>query len=73
MQIDSAREDGTVVFRNGKMVIADVIMHCTGYSSFDFASSFGLGVASLVLSYMMNELSKYSNSIKGILIFCWSF
>ncbi|XP_022738057.1 flavin-containing monooxygenase FMO GS-OX-like 4 [Durio zibethinus] len=29
--IDSACEDGTVFFRNGKVVFADVIMHCTGY------------------------------------------
>ncbi|XP_044487618.1 flavin-containing monooxygenase FMO GS-OX-like 4 isoform X2 [Mangifera indica] len=29
--IESAHEDGTVVFRNGNMVLADVILHCTGY------------------------------------------
>ncbi|OMP02234.1 Flavin monooxygenase FMO [Corchorus capsularis] len=29
--IESAHEDGTVVFRNGKVVPADIIMHCTGY------------------------------------------
>ncbi|XWS49771.1 hypothetical protein CRYUN_Cryun12cG0031200 [Craigia yunnanensis] len=70
--IDSAREDGTVVFRNGKVVLADVIMHCTGYSSFDCLSLL-LELSSLVLSYTMNELSKYCNSIKGILIFRWFF
>ncbi|KAG7646026.1 Flavin-containing monooxygenase FMO GS-OX-like 1 [Arabidopsis thaliana] len=26
-----AREDGSVVFRNGKVVFADAIVHCTGY------------------------------------------
>ncbi|OMO71893.1 Flavin monooxygenase-like protein [Corchorus capsularis] len=27
--VESAHEDGTVVFRNGKVVPADIIMHCT--------------------------------------------
>ncbi|CAH8377035.1 unnamed protein product [Eruca vesicaria subsp. sativa] len=30
-QIDIAREDGTIVFQNGKVVHADTIVHCTGY------------------------------------------
>ncbi|KAG7587891.1 FAD/NAD(P)-binding domain superfamily [Arabidopsis suecica] len=29
--IETVREDGSVVFRNGKTVYADTIMHCTGY------------------------------------------
>ncbi|CAN6288828.1 unnamed protein product [Urochloa humidicola] len=29
--IDRAQEDGCVVFRNGRSIKADVIMHCTGY------------------------------------------
>ncbi|KAG8092498.1 hypothetical protein GUJ93_ZPchr0012g19675 [Zizania palustris] len=29
--IDRAQEDGSVVFQDGNSVIADVIMHCTGY------------------------------------------
>ncbi|KAF3496792.1 hypothetical protein DY000_02057834 [Brassica cretica] len=29
--IETAREDGSVVFKNGKTVYADTIMHCTGY------------------------------------------
>ncbi|XP_010533773.1 PREDICTED: flavin-containing monooxygenase FMO GS-OX-like 2 [Tarenaya hassleriana] len=29
--IQSVHEDGSVVFHNGKVVFADVIMHCTGY------------------------------------------
>ncbi|XP_031254862.1 flavin-containing monooxygenase FMO GS-OX-like 4 [Pistacia vera] len=29
--IEIALKDGTVVFRNGNMVLADVILHCTGY------------------------------------------
>ncbi|KAK1565308.1 hypothetical protein Q3G72_023762 [Acer saccharum] len=29
--IESAYGDGTVVFRNGNVVLADVILHCTGY------------------------------------------
>ncbi|KAJ4712812.1 Flavin-containing monooxygenase [Melia azedarach] len=29
--IESANKDGTVVFRNGNVVLADVILHCTGY------------------------------------------
>ncbi|XVF51690.1 hypothetical protein PTKIN_Ptkin04bG0204900 [Pterospermum kingtungense] len=57
--IDSAREDGTVDFRNGKVVLADVIMHCTGYCSFDFSSSFGLGVASVLLSYIRRHSERY--------------
>ncbi|TXG51107.1 hypothetical protein EZV62_023631 [Acer yangbiense] len=30
--IESAHEDGTVVFRNGRVVLVDVILHCTGYN-----------------------------------------
>ncbi|AEE34088.1 Flavin-containing monooxygenase family protein [Arabidopsis thaliana] len=29
--IETVREDGSVVFKNGKTVYADTIMHCTGY------------------------------------------
>ncbi|KAK2649129.1 hypothetical protein Ddye_016618 [Dipteronia dyeriana] len=29
--IESACEDGNVVFQNGNVVLADVILHCTGY------------------------------------------
>lgn len=31
MQIKSAHDDGTVVFPDGSSVLADVILHCTGY------------------------------------------
>lgn len=31
MQIKSAHEDGSVVFHDGSVVVADVILHCTGY------------------------------------------
>lgn len=34
MQIKSVQEDGSVVFRNGSVVLADVILHCTGYTCF---------------------------------------
>ncbi|VVB00355.1 unnamed protein product [Arabis nemorensis] len=30
-QIDIVREDGSIVFQNGKMVYANTIVHCTGY------------------------------------------
>ena len=30
MQIECACEDGTVKFKSGGSVVADVIMHCTG-------------------------------------------
>lgn len=33
MQIESAHEDGTVVFQDGSSVHVDVILHCTGYVS----------------------------------------
>ncbi|RWR87493.1 flavin-containing monooxygenase FMO GS-OX-like protein 4 [Cinnamomum micranthum f. kanehirae] len=33
--IESAHDDGTVVFRDGSSVLADVILHCTGYK-YDF-------------------------------------
>ncbi|KAK7307795.1 hypothetical protein VNO77_41174 [Canavalia gladiata] len=33
--IDSVHEDGTVVFQDGNAVVADFIMHCTGYK-YDF-------------------------------------
>lgn len=31
MQIESSHEDGSVVFRDGSTILADVILHCTGY------------------------------------------
>ncbi|KAK8578203.1 hypothetical protein V6N13_047057 [Hibiscus sabdariffa] len=41
--IDNALDDGTVVFRNGKLVLADVIMHCTGYKyHFPFLDTEGI-------------------------------
>ncbi|XXG75909.1 hypothetical protein AAC387_Pa08g0376 [Persea americana] len=33
--IESAHDDGTVIFRDGSSVLADVILHCTGYK-YDF-------------------------------------
>jgi hypothetical protein len=33
MQIESVHGDGSVVFRNGRVVVADIILHCTGYFS----------------------------------------
>lgn len=32
MQIKSAHEDGSVVFHDGTIAYADVILHCTGYA-----------------------------------------
>ena len=32
MQIESVQKDGTVIFYDGSMVLADVILHCTGYA-----------------------------------------
>ncbi|XWS61955.1 hypothetical protein CRYUN_Cryun07bG0169100 [Craigia yunnanensis] len=41
--IDSDCKGGTVVFRNGKVVLADVIMHCTGYKyHFPFLDTNGI-------------------------------
>ncbi|MBA0754468.1 hypothetical protein Gogos_019927 [Gossypium gossypioides] len=41
--IDHAHEDGAVVFRNGKTVLADLIMHCTGYKyHFPFLDTKGI-------------------------------
>ncbi|XP_017973445.1 PREDICTED: flavin-containing monooxygenase FMO GS-OX-like 4 isoform X1 [Theobroma cacao] len=41
--IDSAHEDGTVVFQNGKVVLADVIIHCTGFKyHFPFLDTNGI-------------------------------
>ncbi|KFK40581.1 hypothetical protein AALP_AA2G014700 [Arabis alpina] len=34
--IERVHEDGSVVFQNGTTILADVIMHCTGYCSFNF-------------------------------------
>lgn len=31
LQIETARKDGSIVFKNGKVVQADTIVHCTGY------------------------------------------
>lgn len=32
MQIESVHKDGTVIFYDGNAVLADVILHCTGYA-----------------------------------------
>ncbi|XP_039029375.1 flavin-containing monooxygenase FMO GS-OX-like 4 [Hibiscus syriacus] len=41
--IDNACDDGGVVFRNGKVVLAGVIMHCTGYKyNFPFLDTKGI-------------------------------
>lgn len=32
VQIKSTNEDGSVVFDDGRVVCADVIIHCTGYA-----------------------------------------
>lgn len=32
MQIKSVHEDGSVVFQDGSILFADVILHCTGYA-----------------------------------------
>ena len=32
MQIESVQKDGTVIFYDGSVVLADVILHCTGYA-----------------------------------------
>lgn len=34
MQIKSVHEDGTVLFQDGSVVLADFIMQCTGYRKF---------------------------------------
>ncbi|VVA32827.1 PREDICTED: flavin-containing monooxygenase [Prunus dulcis] len=41
--IKSVQEDGSVVFRNGSVVLADVILHCTGYKfHFPFLETNGM-------------------------------
>lgn len=35
-QVESAREDGHVVFEDGCLVHVDVVMHCTGYALLTF-------------------------------------
>ncbi|KDP25636.1 hypothetical protein JCGZ_20792 [Jatropha curcas] len=41
--IESVREDGSVVFRNGRVVLADIILHCTGYKyHFPFLETNGI-------------------------------
>ncbi|KAL0669990.1 hypothetical protein Bca4012_032694 [Brassica carinata] len=43
MQIERVHEDGSVVFQNGKTILADVIMHCTGYKyHFPFLETNGI-------------------------------
>ena len=32
MQIESVHKDGSVIFNDGSVVLADVILHCTGYA-----------------------------------------
>ena len=40
-QIDRVHEDGSVDFQNGKTILVDVIMHCTGYINSFVLSLFG--------------------------------
>ncbi|XP_020539716.1 flavin-containing monooxygenase FMO GS-OX-like 4 isoform X2 [Jatropha curcas] len=41
--IESVHEDGSVVFRNGRVVLADIILHCTGYKyHFPFLETNGI-------------------------------
>ncbi|CAH2048044.1 unnamed protein product [Thlaspi arvense] len=41
--IERVHEDGSVVFQNGKTILADVIMHCTGYKyHFPFLDTNGI-------------------------------
>ncbi|KAF2325526.1 hypothetical protein GH714_029845 [Hevea brasiliensis] len=41
--IESSHEDGTVVFRDGSAIVADVILHCTGYKyHFPFLKTHGI-------------------------------
>ncbi|CAL9029505.1 unnamed protein product [Prunus brigantina] len=41
--IKSVQEDGSVLFRNGSVVLADVILHCTGYKfHFPFLETNGI-------------------------------
>ncbi|CAK7355817.1 unnamed protein product [Dovyalis caffra] len=41
--IESAHDDGSVVFRNGRVVLADIILHCTGYKyHFPFLDTNGI-------------------------------
>ena len=39
MQVESVHRDGTVIFQDGSGVLADVIMHCTGYAPICFTST----------------------------------
>ncbi|KAL2322084.1 hypothetical protein Fmac_026463 [Flemingia macrophylla] len=44
-QIDTLREDGSVVFTDGSSIIADTILYCTGYNySFPFLDTKGMVV-----------------------------
>ncbi|KAJ8764205.1 hypothetical protein K2173_005385 [Erythroxylum novogranatense] len=41
--IESAREDGSVVFRNGRTIVANIILHCTGFKyHFPFLQTNGI-------------------------------
>ncbi|XP_065857958.1 flavin-containing monooxygenase FMO GS-OX-like 4 [Euphorbia lathyris] len=41
--IESVHQDGSVVFQNGRIVLADVILHCTGYQyNFPFLETSGI-------------------------------
>ncbi|KAL6349005.1 hypothetical protein AAG906_033661 [Vitis piasezkii] len=43
MQIESVQKDGTVIFYDGSVVLADVILHCTGYKyHFPFLDTSGI-------------------------------
>ncbi|KAL3018340.1 hypothetical protein AAZX31_05G022900 [Glycine max] len=44
-QIETLREDGTVIFNDGSSIIADTILYCTGYTySFPFLDTKGMVV-----------------------------
>ncbi|KAJ7010897.1 flavin-containing monooxygenase-related family protein [Populus alba x Populus x berolinensis] len=41
--IESVHDDGSVIFRNGRVVVADIILHCTGYKyHFPFLDTNGI-------------------------------
>lgn len=50
LQIENAHDDGSVVFKDGSVVLADTILYCTGYNLLQLV----LGLDAIVYSSMLN-------------------
>jgi hypothetical protein len=57
MQIESVHEDGTVVFLDGNAVVADFIVHCTGYAQHILLVKFSFKPVSMQLRQKIMQIN----------------